>query len=215
MKYKNIYTRRGDEGMTSIWSGQKLPKYHPLICLVGEIDELNAQFGVLKTLLVRDTHFIGKKEFTDATIRTMFSVMGMLNTSKRNTLYEGIEKYQRVVQSLIKRYARRLDKMTPQGQSDWIMYGSHGREEAQMQVVQCKIRRVERLLVEYLMEKQYKDALFSDYSIEHADVQAYIKSLNLTIKTFNALSKLLYICAAYYQKLNLENEIKGVYICVV
>ncbi|MBR3626567.1 MAG: ATP:cob(I)alamin adenosyltransferase, partial [Bacteroidaceae bacterium] len=40
-----IYTKTGDEGMTSIRGGVRVPKDHPRIEANGELDELNAMLG--------------------------------------------------------------------------------------------------------------------------------------------------------------------------
>lgn len=40
-----IYTRTGDDGTTGVVTGQRLPKTHPRITAIGEVDELNAAIG--------------------------------------------------------------------------------------------------------------------------------------------------------------------------
>jgi len=40
-------TRRGDGGETELLGGQRVPKDHPLVAAVGEIDEFNALLGVV------------------------------------------------------------------------------------------------------------------------------------------------------------------------
>ena len=44
-----IYTRRGDEGETSLVGGQRVPKNHLRIESYGTVDELNAFIGVART----------------------------------------------------------------------------------------------------------------------------------------------------------------------
>jgi cob(I)alamin adenosyltransferase len=41
-----IYTRTGDAGETGVVTGERLPKTHPRIEAIGEVDELNAALGV-------------------------------------------------------------------------------------------------------------------------------------------------------------------------
>ena len=48
---KQIYTRTGDEGMTSLREGVRVPKESPRIEVNGCIDELNALLGIVRTLL--------------------------------------------------------------------------------------------------------------------------------------------------------------------
>lgn len=42
-----IYTRHGDQGMTSLVGGTRLPKSHPRLHAYGTIDELNVCMGIL------------------------------------------------------------------------------------------------------------------------------------------------------------------------
>jgi len=44
----SISTRKGDEGMTGLLFGQRVPKNHPQIEAVGAIDELNSALGFAK-----------------------------------------------------------------------------------------------------------------------------------------------------------------------
>ena len=48
---KQIYTRSGDEGMTSLREGVRVPKESLRIEVNGCIDELNALLGIVRTLL--------------------------------------------------------------------------------------------------------------------------------------------------------------------
>lgn len=41
-----IYTRRGDEGLTSLGGGQRVPKDSPRVWAYGAVDELNSALGV-------------------------------------------------------------------------------------------------------------------------------------------------------------------------
>ncbi len=42
-----IYTKTGDSGTTSLFGGERVPKYHPRIEACGSIDELNAHLGMV------------------------------------------------------------------------------------------------------------------------------------------------------------------------
>lgn len=41
-----IYTRTGDGGMTSLYDGQRIPKFKARMMVVGTLDELNANIGL-------------------------------------------------------------------------------------------------------------------------------------------------------------------------
>ncbi len=50
MVYLNrIYTRSGDQGNTSLGTGERVPKTHPRIAAYGGVDELNAVLGMVLT----------------------------------------------------------------------------------------------------------------------------------------------------------------------
>jgi len=50
-----IYTKTGDKGLTSLLSGNRVPKFHLRIETYGTIDELNTFIGLLRSLQI-DTH---------------------------------------------------------------------------------------------------------------------------------------------------------------
>jgi len=45
-----IYTRKGDDGTTSLWYGGRVPKYNARTDAYGTIDEANSQLGVARSL---------------------------------------------------------------------------------------------------------------------------------------------------------------------
>ncbi|VVO15664.1 cob(I)yrinic acid a,c-diamide adenosyltransferase [Pseudomonas fluorescens] len=46
-RLSKIYTRTGDKGSTSLGDGRRVPKDHPRVEAMGEVDSLNSQLGVL------------------------------------------------------------------------------------------------------------------------------------------------------------------------
>lgn len=51
-RLSKIYTRTGDKGETGLGDGRRVPKDHPRIEAIGEVDSLNSQLGVLLAGLV-------------------------------------------------------------------------------------------------------------------------------------------------------------------
>lgn len=49
MRISKVTTRTGDDGTTSLADGTRLPKGHVRIDVIGEVDELNSQIGLLLT----------------------------------------------------------------------------------------------------------------------------------------------------------------------
>jgi len=46
-RLSKIYTRTGDKGETALGDGRRVPKDHPRIEAIGEVDSLNSQLGLL------------------------------------------------------------------------------------------------------------------------------------------------------------------------
>ena len=42
-----LYTKAGDDGLTGLFGGERVPKDHPRVVAYGQIDELNASLGVV------------------------------------------------------------------------------------------------------------------------------------------------------------------------
>ena len=46
-RLSKIYTRTGDKGETGLGDGRRVPKDHPRVEAIGEVDALNSQLGLL------------------------------------------------------------------------------------------------------------------------------------------------------------------------
>ena len=55
MRISKVTTKSGDKGKTSLGNGQRVPKSHPFIILLGDIDELNSQLGNAITVCKAET----------------------------------------------------------------------------------------------------------------------------------------------------------------
>ncbi|MBS1878627.1 MAG: ATP:cob(I)alamin adenosyltransferase, partial [Actinobacteria bacterium] len=49
-----IYTRKGDDGSTSLWYGGRVPKHHGRTEAYGTLDEACAQLGAARALCGED-----------------------------------------------------------------------------------------------------------------------------------------------------------------
>ncbi len=98
-----IYTRTGDGGLTSLYDGQRIPKFKTRMEVVGTLDELNASLGVALT------------EIDDAAVREQV-------TSIQNTLFnigaevaEGATKVKRMIPDSV-----RVDAGRDRELENWI-----------------------------------------------------------------------------------------------
>lgn len=53
-RLNQVVTRTGDNGQTGLGDGSRVDKHHPLIELIGTIDELNSQLGIVLAYLKQD-----------------------------------------------------------------------------------------------------------------------------------------------------------------
>jgi cob(I)alamin adenosyltransferase len=54
-RLSKIYTRTGDSGETGLGDGRRVPKDHPRVEAIGEVDTLNSQLGLLLAQLHQQT----------------------------------------------------------------------------------------------------------------------------------------------------------------
>jgi cob(I)alamin adenosyltransferase len=69
-----IYTKTGDRGETSLLGGVRVPKDHPRVAAYGDVDELNAALGVVRTH-VRDRALA---RLVDTVQRDLFAIGAQL-----------------------------------------------------------------------------------------------------------------------------------------
>lgn len=67
-----IYTKTGDLGETALLSGQRVKKNHPRLSVYGDIDELNSQVGLIRTLVPEDLSKIN--EFLEKIQHQLFTI---------------------------------------------------------------------------------------------------------------------------------------------
>lgn len=76
---KQIYTKTGDEGMTSLRDGVRVPKDDPRIEANGQIDQLNAHLGVVRSML-DETKDVESIQLIHAVQRELMTVMSHIAT---------------------------------------------------------------------------------------------------------------------------------------
>jgi len=78
---KQIYTKTGDEGTTSLRDGVRVPKDDPRIETNGQIDQLNAHLGVVRSML-DETQDFASLQLIHAVQRELMTVMSHIATPK-------------------------------------------------------------------------------------------------------------------------------------
>jgi cob(I)alamin adenosyltransferase len=101
-RLSKIYTRTGDKGETGLGDGRRVPKDHPRIEAIGEVDSLNSQVGVLLAgLSTQAAQFPGLKEVIDVLApcqHRLFDLGGELAMPEYQALNAGeIERLEAVI----------------------------------------------------------------------------------------------------------------------
>jgi cob(I)alamin adenosyltransferase len=80
MKHKptSIYTKTGDKGMTTLFGGDQIEKYHPQVEAYGTVDELSSYIGLL-TVHIKDPHL---NTFLVQIQKDLYIIMGILASAK-------------------------------------------------------------------------------------------------------------------------------------
>lgn len=143
-----IYTKTGDQGKTSLFSGARVPKYNLRIESYGTIDELNSYLGLLKDQNI-DDHF---KEVLYQIQNDLFVIGSMLatppedeklkNGKDRLTIFTIDEKSIALLEHEIDAMDSTLEPMT-----NFILPGGHT-IVSYCHIARCICRRSERLVVE-------------------------------------------------------------------
>jgi cob(I)alamin adenosyltransferase len=141
-----IYTKTGDRGETSLFGGERVPKYHYRIEAYGTVDELNSTIG-----LIRD------QAIDEATFNILLEVQDRLFTLGSNLATDPSNKKVKTPQlnkSDIELLEKEIDKMNeilPEMRS-FVLPGGHP-TVSYCHIARCVCRRAERLVV-FLSEKE-------------------------------------------------------------
>lgn len=137
---RKIYTRSGDEGMTGIHGGERVPKDDIRIEANGCLDELNTLFGVIRSMLPETDGWQEKLYFIQ---RNMMIVMSHVATPSAirdrnpNELPQGLDKF----------CEDWMDEMMPQIEDNGYFILPGGTPlAAQLQYAMAVARRAERRL---------------------------------------------------------------------
>lgn len=141
-----IYTKTGDNGTTSLFSGKRVSKHHIRVEAYGTVDELNAHLGLLRDLITEDDH---KKKLHN--IQNELFVMGsILATENPKKAAKNLTLHPQQVESLenaIDHMNESLPTMT-----HFIIPGGHP-IISQCHIARTVCRRAERMIT-FLNEQE-------------------------------------------------------------
>lgn len=152
-----IYTRTGDKGMTSLFSGKRVWKNHARVETYGTIDELNALLGVIHAHIgqLRSKKKVYLQKIVVDIQNTLFYI-GSYLADLPDTI-EGINLPQKT-----KEFEKKIDEMTeklPQ-LSNFILPGG-SIVGALFQQARTVARRAERQLIKLIQDEKIDDRVIA------------------------------------------------------
>lgn len=87
-----LYTKTGDKGETSLFSGQRVPKNDPFIEALGTVDECNSAIGAALSLLPAENSLKTTKHQLETIQHALFDVGAALATPRTKAAASKLEK---------------------------------------------------------------------------------------------------------------------------
>lgn len=173
-----IYTRKGDEGKTSLFSGQRVAKHHIRIEAYGTVDELNAHVGMIRDQEIPQEE---REELLEMQDR-LFTVGALLATDSENE--KTSSKLPRLKEEDIERLEQGIDRMEEElpPMRSFVLPGGHP-TVSYCHIARCVCRRAERI-VEHLNSEEGTDPLVLRY-LNRASDHLFVLSRKLA-KTLGA-----------------------------
>jgi cob(I)alamin adenosyltransferase len=150
-----IYTKKGDQGQTSLIGGKRVPKYDLRIESYGTVDELNSYLGVLRDQPINEKY---KSVLIDIQ-QILFTIGSHLAVGKEGTSMKLPQLKLSYVEALEK-YIDEMDEVLPPMRF-FVLPGGH-QSVSFCHVARCVCRRAERLVV-HLASEEKVDALILQY----------------------------------------------------
>lgn len=162
MKITKVYTRTGDQGLTSLVGGQRVSKASTRLEAYGTVDELSAHLGLLASMLAADSH---EQQMVIRIQNCLFNVCTNLATDQSETpLYPSAHLPEGETE-LLEHEVDTIMHELPECQG-FILPGGC-REASQAHVCRTVCRRAERCIV-----------ALSEVAIVSPEVQQYVNRLS-------------------------------------
>lgn len=142
-----IYTKTGDKGETSLFTGQRLPKNDPVVDALGTVDECNCCIGMAIALLGNNSNLNHVKEQLETIQHALFDVGASLATPRSSASESKIEKtrFDSEETELLEKWIDAMQSKLPELHA-FILPGGHPCG-ANLHLARSICRRAERLVV--------------------------------------------------------------------
>ncbi|HEY4832958.1 MAG TPA: cob(I)yrinic acid a,c-diamide adenosyltransferase [Waddliaceae bacterium] len=142
-----IYTKKGDGGETSLFTGQKVPKNDAVIEALGTVDECNSAIGVAISLMPDDTKYHSMREQLEIIQHALFDLGAALATPRTQAANSKVEKtrFDKEVVDLLEKWIDAMSDALPK-LTAFILPGGHPAGAA-LHLARSICRRAERTVV--------------------------------------------------------------------
>ena len=135
---KQIYTKTGDKGMTSLRDGVRVSKDDPRIETNGQIDQLNAHLGIVRSML-DETQDFASLQLILAVQRELMAIMSHIATPDG-----GVNPRELHAQEIIAQLEQAIDRADYKG--GFVVPGGGSQLAAFIHLARTQARTVERRL---------------------------------------------------------------------
>lgn len=142
-----IYTKTGDKGETSLFTGQRVSKNDPFIDAVGTVDECNCALGVAVSFLPNEKKFAQTRYQLETIQHALFDVGAHLATPRTRAANSKLDKTRFDLEAveLLEHWIDAMEEHLPKLRS-FILPGGHPCG-AMLHIARSICRRAERIVV--------------------------------------------------------------------
>ncbi len=154
-----IYTRTGDKGTTSLFSGQRVPKNNPFIEALGTVDEGNSALGLVLSFLPKETHLAPLREQLEIIQHALFDVGAALATPRSCHQSQKLDKtrFDHAAIESLEKWMDEMDAHLPPLKR-FILPGGHP-AGATLHLARSIMRRAERLVIPLYEQQDVTEAV--------------------------------------------------------
>lgn len=166
----SVSTKTGDKGKSSLADGTRLPKNHPVFEVIGTIDELNSNLGLVIASLrpIKNRKLAKQTAFLEKVQAELFVLGGEVAGAKIAISQAFLDELEKTSETLQKTMAKGWHHL-------FVLPGGHV-IAAQLDVARSVCRRLERRIVSLSQKRKTSDRVF---------------------KTINRLSDYLYVLRCF------------------
>lgn len=154
-----IYTKTGDKGKTSLFTGQRVSKDNPFIEALGTVDECNSTIGVVLSLMPQDPEFKLYRTQLEEIQHALFDLGASLATPLTTAEKSKIQKtrFDKEETEMLEQWMDEIEVQLPPLKT-FILPGGHP-AGAMLHLARSICRRAERLTIPLNHNEEVSDAV--------------------------------------------------------